>query len=193
MSQRKTTITVIFLLLIFVLPILGAHWLYYKGNQFIGHYSNHGKLLNPYVDLTQLPLNNLQNLPIQEKPFAHHWTLLSLANEDSDSLNKLYTLRQIRLMLGKNQDKIQRVLLIYGSSIPNKQNLSIDSIFRVTKDTSIAIGPYTGTRLFFIHQKDWPNQLNGYFIVDPRGQLIMVYTPPINPKHIMQDLQKLIA
>lgn len=192
-SQYRPLIILLLMVMLFIIPVWMAHWLYYEGNHFVKHYSNHGTLIKPSLDLRHFPLKNLQGTLIKNTPFAGEWTLLSLSpTYNATSLKNLYTLRQIRLMLGKNRDKIQRVLLFYDAKKP-------------VQIPSTALIPYAGSQLFLTDRKNWlalfatrplykkSAALDGVFIVDPQGQLIMGYESPINPKHIMQDLHRLIG
>ena len=185
--------TFLLILLLFLIPMWGAHWLYYKGSYLIKETSNHGTLVKPAPNLIQLPLQDLQGHVLHEHPFNKQWTLLSISNaKNADYLKKLYTLRQIRLMLGKDRLQVQRMLLFYDVPVPLLLSQS-------------SLDPYSGTLIYMVHKKDWRNlfvktglsqnavMLDGFFIVDSEGRLIMNYNLSIKPKEIMQDLHRLIS
>jgi hypothetical protein len=126
-----------FILLIFFIPLWTAQWLYYKGSHLIQRTCAHGTLLKPSINLNNLPLKDLQGKSLAQSPFEKHWTLLSVSLDKTPkpiTLKKLYTLRQIRLMLGKNSDKLQRVLILYPATSHNEI-------------TTASMQPYTGTLL----------------------------------------------
>jgi hypothetical protein len=180
------------ILLMFLIPIWGAHWLYYKGSYLIKQTSNHGILVTPPLNLINLPLQNLQGQALDERPFKQQWTLLSVSTASNDYFKKLYTMRQIRLMLGKDMPKAQRVLLFYDTQTPLRLSQS-------------SLAPYTGTLLYVVPKKDWQQKFtstalsqntlifDGFFIIDPEGRLMMGYRSSTNPKYIMQDLHRLIS
>jgi cytochrome oxidase Cu insertion factor (SCO1/SenC/PrrC family) len=188
----KKFTALLLILLIFLIPMWSAYWLYYHGHYLIKHTLNHGVLLNPAPRIARLPLRDLQGHVLIQKPFTQQWTLLSITSDPiSDTFKKLYTLRQIRLMLGKDMSKVQRVLLFYDVKTP--------LLF-----TDSALQPYAGSLLYVVNKKDWEllfanttlahNSLifNGFFIVDPRGNLILSYNPSANPKDMMKDLHRLL-
>lgn len=169
----------------FLSPLWLANLLYYKGNHLITHTTNHGTLLNPSIDIKQVALKNLQGTPFDMNQFKGRWILLVLtASPDFNGFKKLYEIRQIRLMLGKNMNKVQRMLLFYRVETP----VVLSPQF--TK-------PYAGTWFAVVDEKKWLHQdgkfLNGFFIVDPRGQLIMMYPSDASPKDMMQDLRRLVS
>ena len=102
--------------LVFFGPLIFATWMYMTGQLRPAGSTNHGKLLDPVVNLGEsLPGSAI--LTATEAP----WRLL-YANEESceDSCREaLYRLRQIRLMLGKDMDRVGRIFL-RGESLPDK-------------------------------------------------------------------------
>lgn len=196
--RYRNIIIVCLITLSFISPLWLANLVYYKGNRLITHTTNHGILLNPSIDMRQTTLKNLNGKPFDINKLKGQWTLLALtASPNLNGFKKLYEIRQIRLMLGKNMNNVQRMLLFYRAKPP---------IILPPQSTN-----YAGTWFAVVDEKKWlqlfaslslvdyganvpnPPYVSGFFIVDPRGQLIMMYPPDANPKDIMQDLRRLIG
>lgn len=189
--SKKNIWAIVIILLLFFIPILIANWFYYYGRHFITHTSQHGVLLKAPINLNTLPLKDLQGNALTKNPFQHHWTLATVTEDRTLSpanLKKLYTMRQIRLMLGKHMSHVERLLIFYPVNTP-----------LVLSEASLK--PYHGTLLLTLPAVTMENdQLKliiaakkGFILIDPRGQLMMFYDANTNPKFIMQDLKKLVG
>jgi hypothetical protein len=96
----------------------------------------------------------------------------------------LYRQRQLRLMLGKEMDRIVRVFL-HGDSVP---------------DTVFIEGEHPGLRT--IRDKDLgallnekrPEQLmpGGIYLIDPLANLVMYFPPDLNPGDVVDDVKHLL-
>lgn len=186
-KKYKNILTLSLIALLFFSPFWIAHWLFYNKHAFT-HTTNHGQLITPPIDVSHMPFKNLQGTALHANLFKGQWTLLVIApSANANSFKKLYAIRQIRLMLGKNMHKVQRMLLFYRTKTP---------IILSSQLTA----PYTGSLFVVIDEKKWgalfesKNSLvfDEFFIVDPNGRLMMSYLPDTNPKNIMQDLRRLI-
>lgn len=191
--RYKNKWVLLLILLIFFFPMSAAYWLYHNAHQLIQHTSQHGLLLQPAIDLHALPLKDLQgNTPLQN-PLDHHWTLLTATKDKTmtpANVKKLYAMRQIRLMLGKNMDKLQRVLIFYA--VPH--GLTADPIVKPYQGTLFLTLPFATAKNVSVEKTTFAETAEkNFLVVDPRGQLILLYSLDTNPKYIMQDLRKLMG
>ncbi|MDT8363882.1 MAG: hypothetical protein RQ714_04445 [Nitrosomonas sp.] len=97
--------------------------------------------------------------------------------------DKLYLMRQIRLAMHVDKDRVARVWLINDN---------------VTPDPSI-VEEYEGTQLVLAKDKDllseFPytgNQQNHIYVIDPMGHLMMRYPENPDPKRMIDDLKRLL-
>ena len=167
---------------VFLGPLVVATWMYFGGQGMAPEgRSNHGALLDPIVRLA----DKIPGSPLH----AHnedHWVLL-YANRgacDEGCEFSLYTLRQSRLMLGRERDRLVRVFL-HGETAPDTVLLADEHEGLVTLQDS---------GLMDLLDKNKPATLDagGYFLVDPLGNLVMYFQPDIDPQAMVEDIKHLL-
>lgn len=170
---------------LFLGPLVVAMVLYYSDLDWRpSGYSNHGALLLPVVNVVE-PLENDESA----QALQGSWSLLYISSDDcvadSDCRAQLYALRQIRLMLGKNMDRLQRVLLHAGPSI--------DPGYLASEQGGLVL--LRNAHLRSMLQSAYPagNAANGYFLLDPLGNLVMYFPPDLNPRDIVSDIKHLLS
>lgn len=167
---------------VFFLPLVVAAWLYYGGEaaQPEGR-ANHGALLEPIINLQ----DSLPESPLY-KHAGEHWLLLFeyQANCDEACQSGLYTIRQIRLMLGKEMDRVRRIFL-HGETAP-------DTVFLANEHPGLI--SLREDRLSEQLQKKRPATLTagGYFLIDPNTNLVMYFQPDIEPANMVDDIKRLL-
>jgi hypothetical protein len=170
------------LALLFAGPLVVAFWLYYGAEslQPSGR-TNHGVLLEPIVDLDEVVTN-----PAWDEAVRERWALLYANDGECGSAcrDALYTLRQSRLMLGEDMDRMVRVFL-HGEAPPDRVFLEErhqgivtleDRALRRELETVRPPGPAAG----------------GYYLVDPLGNLVMYFPPDIVPGDMVDDIEHLL-
>lgn len=182
------------LAVVFILPMIIAWYLFTAQHDWIKTETlNYGHLLNPPLQLSKLALENQQGKTINQNTLRGKWLMLYVAPKACDKIcfTSLYAMRQIRLALGKNQQRVNRILL---SLTPQ---LSPDFIKTLHRN-------YPGTRLVFTDKKALSHFMQtassktevldkGYFyLVDPLGNLMLSYQASTNPSHILKDMQRLM-
>jgi len=167
---------------VFFGPLIVAAWMYYGGHivrPTSG--SNYGALLEPIINLSdELPDSELLNAS------RGMWLLLYSSDDSCTQAcrDALYTMRQGRLMLGKEQDRLMRGFL-HGDSLPDKVFLADEHQGLITtQDASL-------TRL--LNNKKPAELANGgYFLIDPLGNLVMYFRPDIDPSEMVDDIKHLL-
>jgi hypothetical protein len=162
-------------------PLLLATWMYSTGQFVPTGTSNRGALLEPVINLEQL----LPNSPLISA--ADGVWLMLYVNEavcEEPCREALYRQRQLRLMLGKEMDRIVRVFL-HGDSVP---------------DTVFIEGEHPGLKT--IRDKDLGVLLNekrheqlmpgGIYLIDPLANLVMYFPPDLNPGDVVDDMKHLL-
>lgn len=168
--------------LVFFGPLILAAWLYFSGTGLQpSARTNHGDLLQPLTSLN----DTLPDSPIHEHNQGH-W-LLVYANDgacDDACDYSLYTLRQSRLMLGKEMDRLQRVFL-HGENTP-------DTVYLAEEHAGLIA--FRDNDLSALLNKKLPAGLSagGYYLIDPLGNLVMYFRPDIEPRDMVEDIKHLL-
>lgn len=169
--------------LVFLGPLAVAAWLYVaaEGLQPRGR-TNHGALLQPFV--------NLRAQLRADSPLHPHdrntWVLL-YANPgacETDCRGSLHAMRQARLMLGREMERVERVFL-HGASPPDTLFLADEHPGLITiEDGSLA-------RLLD-NKRPADSETGGYFLIDPHGNLVMYFRPDLDPADMVDDVKHLL-
>jgi hypothetical protein len=170
------------LAVVFFLPLAVASWLYYSGSSLTpGGRTNHGAILEPIVNLR----DTLPDSPAAA-PSERHWLLIyrhegTCGTECRDALHRL---RQSRLMLGPDMDRVRRVFLHLGTAP--------DTVLREAEDPGLTI--FADAALGRLLALKRPRQLpaGGFFLVDPLGNLVMYFAPTVAPGDMVDDIGHLL-
>jgi hypothetical protein len=181
-NKGKGRTQLLLLAAVFLGPLALATWLYFSGQGFVPESrSNNGVLLQPIINLPEA---------VPDSPLhAHndgHWLLL-YANAgacDEPCRHSLYTLRQSRLMLGKEMDRLLRVFL-HGDAPPDTVLLAAEHEGLVTIQDG-TLGDLLDTR------RPADLETGGYYLVDPLGNLVMYFRPDIDPQAMVEDIKHLL-
>jgi len=128
---------------------------------------NHGELITPP-----------RALPPSVETLHGKWLLIVPARSGCTQTcqDTLQQLQRVHAALGKNQGRVQRVLV---GTVPIRQQLALTIISPATEDEAA-----------------WRRVLDDYapavFIADPLGNLMMRYSEPIVPRSILRDMERLL-
>lgn len=185
MTKRKDPagrVQLFLISLVFFGPLILAAWLYFSGTGFRPEgRTNHGQLLLPMVNISEV----LPGASIHEHNDGR-WLLVYSNRGACDEACEyaLLTLRQSRLMLGKEMDRLLRVFL-HGESLP-------DTVF--LPDQHAGLIALSDGSLSSLLEKKRPTELmaGGYFLIDPLGNLVMYFKPDIDPSEMVEDIERLL-
>lgn len=167
--------------LVFFGPLIVATWMYSTGSLQPAVGTNHGTILEPIANLKEL-LPNSALPPRSVGP----WRLLYVNSGECDVVcrDALLRLRQIRLMLGSEMDRVARVFL-HGDPAPDKVFL---------KDQHAGLITISDKDLAELLQNHRPNGTSsgGIYLIDPLDNLIMFFSPDIDPGDMADDLKHLL-
>ena len=185
MTKQKDTagrLQLLLISLVFFGPLILATWLYFSGAGFQPKgRTNHGQLIEPLLDIGDV-------LPDSEIHAYNdgRWLLVytNTGSCDSSCEFALLTLRQSRLMLGKEMDRLLRVFL-HGDTAPDTVFLNSEHSGLITlRDSNFSE----------LLEKKRPPKLaaGGYFLIDPLGNLVMYFRPDIDPSDMVDDIDHLL-
>lgn len=180
--KGKGRVQLLLVAAVFIGPLALAAWLYFAAQDMTPESrTNNGVLLEPIVNLgEELPESPLVDLG------DGRWVLL-YANSgacDEACVFSLFTLRQSRLMLGKEMDRLLRVFL-HGDTAPDTVLLAEEHAGLITLQD--------GNLKDLLDNKTPANlETGGYYLVDPLGNLVLYFHPDIDPSAMVEDIKHLL-
>jgi len=173
--------------LVFIIPILVSWYLVFFSDFKKGDGGTQkGELISPVIPLGEPEVFNLKSKTIES--INGKWTLLFFVENECNQLceDKLYQLRQIRLALGKDRDKVDRLLVS-----KNKQQWSqYTNSFNGQKYIDPTSRDYN--RLIKKFNDYVGLDLKATYLIDPYGFLMMKYPQDDNPMGTIKDIERLI-
>lgn len=180
---------------LFFLPLLGAFWLYYAGGWRPAGSTNHGELISPVRTPAAAPLVQADGTPAAADLLRGKWTLLYIddgACATTQCRESLWTLRQTRLLLAEDMDRVQRVFVAEAGCCDREFLAREHPGLIVLTAASAATGGTTDAARAWIDGFPRTAGEPHVFIVDPLGNLMMRFDLRQNPKGLKSDLEKLL-
>ncbi|NNC76635.1 MAG: hypothetical protein HKN77_01655 [Woeseiaceae bacterium] len=180
--QRTGRVQVVLIATVFFGPLLLAAWLYYGGSFFqpAGR-ANHGALLEPIVNI-------VDEVPATRLYPAHDGKWLLLYQHDGACLKEcreaLYTIRQLRLMLGREMERVVRIFL--------HDDTPLDTVFPDAEHEGLVTLNDPATSALIKSKKPGELQAGGYYLVDPQGNLVMYFHAGLPAGEIVDDIKRLL-
>lgn len=180
------------LAILFLGPVITALSFYESGNKWISSRVNYGTLIQPPINIQELKVGKTDGEPIKNKQLLGKWLMLYVepAQCQQNCDNVLYKMQQVRLALGKDRERVQRIAAVF----PNEKNYSL---------AEAIANKYQGTELIHIDKTQFEkylkqqtttsfNTTGEIFIVDPLGNIMMRYRASEKPDGIYNDLRRLL-
>ncbi|EDY85317.1 conserved hypothetical protein [gamma proteobacterium HTCC5015] len=159
---------------------------------FVGT-SNNGDFMVPVVPLTEWDLRTPEGQSLDEgvlQDDTEEWTLVYLSINGCAPVcqRQIYSMRQLRLMQGRNALRLDR-LFIYGGLLEKE----VASVAQSFPEMKMATGSEAELqRIQQQFQQPGHNSSDRIYLVDPVGQAMMSYPADIKPRLIYKDLKKLL-
>ncbi len=184
--RRRARLVLVGLFALFMGPILIAYALnvFYPGWAPFGK-TNRGTLVEPARSLSTEGLQPVDGEPLGAAPFAELGTLVAVHGPDCGQAceQALVRMRQTRLALGKDAERLQRWLVVSEASAgPARELLERHQGVRVlaaTRAWSAALGARA-------------SRPGTVYLVDPQGYLVLRYDPDLADDAILKDLKRLL-
>ncbi len=192
-SLRKKRLQLVGLIILFAGPLAVAAWLYYGDTGWRpGGSTSHGDLMGPAVPVPELELRTPNGAVFDTGTLRGKWTLVYLGDGSCPESCRiaLYNLRQIRLALGKDMGRVQRLFVYRGACCDDEffptehPDLLLATADGETRQRLLAVFPeFEGVA---------PDAAGRSYLVDPLGNLMMSYPADIDPKGMLKDLKRLL-
>lgn len=183
-QRTRGRLQLMLLAVIFLGPLALAMYLYYGVDDWRppGR-TNHGTLLEPVITLPETPIETLAGETTAADVLHHHWTMLYVnPNPCGETCRQeLIKTRQIRLALGAEANRIERLYLC-GGEPPAADWLreTQPALLAATLDANPSLAGAL------------PSREPAIYFVDPLGNLMMRFPADADPADIKDDLKKLL-
>lgn len=188
--QRAGRVKMLLLLALCAAPVVASYFTFYVIKPSGSAY---GELIVPTVEMpADLPLTDLQGRAVTAASLHGQWLLMVVQPAACGEAceRQLYVQRQLREMLGKNRDRVDKLWLIgQDDPAPRPELLAVLSqkgvevtVLRVPRERLAAwLKPATGKAL-----------ADHFFLVDPMGRWMLRAPADPDPKKLKGDLDKLL-
>lgn len=189
-QQRAGRWKMLLVLALCAAPVVASYFTFYvikpRGSAY-------GELITPAVEMpADLPLTDLQGRPVAAASLRGQWLLAVVqpAACGQDCERQLYVQRQLREMLGKERDRVDKLWLIaQDDPTPRPELLAALSqkgaevtVLRVPRERLQAwLKPAAGKAL-----------ADHFYVVDPLGRWMLRAPGEPDPKKLKADLDKLL-
>jgi hypothetical protein len=190
-ATRRSRRIILTLLAMFFGSLLVAALLYYTGFR-PGGSTSHGTLIQPVRPLPAAVLLGADDQRLDAQFLRSKWSLayVGAGNCDPRCREALTRSRQVRLALGKDSERVQRVFFVTGECCDQQYlstehpDLIIARLDEAADARLLALFPGTATAA--------AGDAGRLYIIDPLGNLMMSYEPGDPPKGLLEDLKKLL-
>ncbi len=169
-------------------PVIASYLTYYVIRP--GGRTNYATLIQPSRALPDLVLTALDGRTVPARSLAGQWLLLVVSGRDCAAAceKQLFMQRQLREMMGKDRDRIDKVWLLTGEGLPQAALLAAVQappavqVLRAPREALAAwLAPEAGHALE-----------DHLYIVDPLGEWMMRAPADADPVKLKRDLEKLM-
>ena len=179
-ARRPARLQLMLVVGLFLGPLLFAAWMYYGGSAFApASRSNHGQLLEPIRHLAA-------RYPEIESIAPGQWLLVYAPAGECDAAcqDAIHRQKQSRLMLGNDMNRLTRVFL-HGDwpadTVPHGEQ---QSGLKIIASADLVQELWSATSRSNAH--------DGFFLIDPLGNLVMYFAPHIDPRDMVDDIKHLL-
>ncbi len=188
-------LTLILMVLVFVVPVGMAIVLHSIGDGYkTDTTTNWGNLVTPVRPIANFSTETVDGEKFDREMLNGKWTMFYIdsAGCNESCFNNLYTVRQSRLGMGGEKDRVQRVMLLINDG-NNEQLEKIKEehqgmkIIRLKDDVLAEV-----LKNFEFEGLDAAEKAQRIYFVDPLGNLMMHYKSDISPRGVVKDLERLL-
>ena len=152
--------------------------------------SNYGSLIQPVRAMPELALTTLEGQPVAAGSLKGQWLLVVVAPAACNAAcdHQLFLQRQLREMLGKERDRVDKLWLATGPGTP-------DAALRAAAENAPGMHILRADRQAVA---GWLAPEEGHaledhlYIVDPMGDWMMRMPAEADPARIRRDLERLL-
>jgi cytochrome oxidase Cu insertion factor (SCO1/SenC/PrrC family) len=191
--QKKSRLKIIAVFSIFLGPLLLAFvWLQLVKNDASLGTSSKGQLISPAVPITAFNLKEPMVGEFTAESLTKVWSMVYLLNGTCTQVceQNLYHMRQIRLSLVQNMDRVQRVLVTSEEHVLAaallEQHIGLRAVTGNTDELEALANQISEAESSLTASQD------ALYLIDPLGNIMMRFPADLNPKLILKDIKHLL-
>lgn len=168
--------------LVCALPVLASYLAFYVWKP--ARFTNYGELLE-VTPLPNLALRGLDGSSFTLSDLRGKWVMLAVDSGQCDAAcrAKLFKVRQMRLMQGKEMDRIERVWLVSDGQPLDPELARLHEGARVVDARGLDLRA-------LLPKQDHPGEF--IYLIDPLGNLMMRYPRDADPNGMKKDFERLL-
>ena len=191
-AQRRTVggrLKMLMVLLVCAAPVIASYFTYFvirpEGR------TNYSTLILPTRALPDLALRTLDGQPVRAAALKGQWLLVAVGPAVCDAAceKRLFMQRQLREMLGRDRDRLDKVWFITDEGAPAPE------LRQATQDSPV---PVTTLRVPQAERAAWLAPAEGQpieahlYLVDPMGEWMMRVPADAEPGRVKRDLERVM-
>ena len=164
---------------LFLLPIAASLFAYYVVRP--EPTANYGELIAPRP-VTAQPFEHADGGRFLFSQLAGRWVLVASDSGDCppSCVRKLVMLRQVRLALGRNASRVERVFVVDDVRPPGEPAKAFEGMVVALTPRGLSVPPGAA------------NDRAHVYLVDPRGNVMMRWPAAADERRMLKDLQRLL-
>lgn len=195
-QARRNRILLLVLAASFILPFVVGD-LAYRLGWYQGAQTNKGRLIDPPLAFASLGARDAAGQPLSARFAGRTWWLLYVLPADCEAScrNRLFQMRQVRLALGKESERLRQVVVTTGPLAPATEAL----LKKEFPDFVRIRGDVAALDAALARATPSASAAGELYIMDPMGWIMLAYAPERDEKRsvekaedVLQDLRKLL-
>ena len=186
--MNKDQIKLLMVISIFIIPFVISYFLLekYDSNQE-WQTTNYGNFVNPALSINNIKIKSSSDNISNTNSLNGKWTLIQFVDKEclKDCLETTYLLRQINTALGKDMNRVQRLLI-------SDSKISTEILIKLQKLYPKLLVVNGSTNALYNILSDILKTDTVVLLTDPTGNVILTYKKSFEGKKLLKDLKKLL-
>lgn len=181
----------VIMLVLFGFPYIASWYFLNSESTFsLGQPGNHGELVTPVIPLGEFALEVVDGTLLDDKALAGNWLLLtSTAACEQACQDTLLVIRQARKSTGINRKVVKPILLLRSADALKPFDVDLSEAF--PQLAVIHSNSADSKKLLDKLSQTYSHVENSIYMIDPYNNLMMYYPEGVEPKALMEDLERL--
>lgn len=190
-QQRRTAVgrwKMLLVLLVCAAPVIASYLTYFVIKP--DGRTNYGNLIQPTRSLPDLALQDLQGQPLASRALKGQWLLLAVGPAACDAAceKRLFAQRQLREMLGRERDRLDKVWFVSDGDRPKPALLAA-----VQAEPAVTVLRYDRAALGSWLLPEPGRALEDHlYLIDPMGEWMMRFPVDFDPAKVKRDIDRVM-